>query len=412
MRVILIPIGSAGDVFPYLAIGRRLRERGHDAVVVTSGYFRQTVEAQGLRFREFGTAEQFRQIMQDPNLWHPMRGFKTVMAAMHDQAGLMRTLESELQPGCVMVAHSLAFAARLLQEKLGAAMISITLQPAVLRSFHEGPTMSGSRRTSDMPLWLQRGMWWIADRFMVDPYVARVLDPLRDSLGLPRIRRFFREWIFSPDLTIATFPEWFAARQPDWPGQLRQTGFPLSDCFGGETPAELETLLASGDPPIVFTPGSANIHAREFFTAAAGACHKLSRRGVLLTRHPEQLPASLPAAVSHFPFAPLSQILPRCAALVHHGGIGTTAAGLAAGVPQLIMPLSHDQPDNAARVLRLGAGTRLWPRQFTAERVAASLQPLLESADVRHRCQDYACRCAAQDGVSEAADLIEARLRA
>ncbi len=407
MRVILIPIGSSGDVFPYLGLGQRLAARGHEIVVITNGHFRGLVESLGFTYDEFGSDEQYRKALHNPDLWHPLKGFKTVMAMLADQAGLMRTLRAHLTPDTIVVAHSLAFAAIILQEKEQVPVVSLTLQPAILRSVHDGPVMMGNHGITRWPQPVQRAYWWLADRLVVDPIMAKIVDPLRDQYGLPRVRRFFKQWVFSPRLNIAMFPDWYAPAQPEWPGNTHLVGFPLCDVFDVAIPAELEQVLTRGERPIVFTAGTANIHAHEFFAAAADACQRLGRPGILLTRHPAQIPTALPSGVRHFDFAPLSRILPRCGALVHHGGIGTTAAGFAAGVPQVVMPLSHDQPDNAARVVRLGAGDRLWPKRFTGPNLAACLKPLLVSSEVAARCADYARRCANVDALGEAASLVE-----
>ena len=86
--------------------------------------------------------------------------------------------------------------------------------------------------------------------------------------------------------------------------------------------------LDAGEPPIAFTAGSAMVHAREFFAASIEACESLNRRGLVLTRFGDQLPRELPPSVKHVEYAPFGSLLPRCAALVHHGGIGTTAQAL------------------------------------------------------------------------------------
>ena len=107
-------------------------------------------------------------------------------------------------------------------------------------------------------------------------------------------------------------------------------------------------------PTFVFstsTVGDAIMHGTAFFRAAAAACGLLRERGLLLTKYPHQIPADLPPGVRHVAFAPFRQLLPRCAAIVHHGGIGTTAAALTAATPQLVLPLAWDQPDNARRFL-------------------------------------------------------------
>ena len=324
-----------------------------------------------------------------------------------DQAGLMGRIRAHLTPDTVVVAHSLAFGAMILQEKEHVPVISLTLQPALLRSLNDASVMMGNYGITRWPRPVRRAFWWLADRLVVDPIMAKIIDPLRDELGLPRVRRFFKQWIFSPRLNIGMFPDWYASPQPDWPVNTHLTGFPLCDAFDPAIPPELESLLTHGDRPIVFTAGTANIHAQRFFEAAADACRRLGRPGILLTRHRQQIPADLPRGVRPFDFAPLSRILPRCGGLVHHGGIGTTGAGFARGVPQVIMPLSHDQPDNAARVVRLGTGDRLWPKRFTGPNLAACLKSLLDSSEVATRCADYAQRCGQVDALGEVASLIE-----
>jgi UDP:flavonoid glycosyltransferase YjiC (YdhE family) len=146
---------------------------------------------------------------------------------------------------------------------------------------------------------------------------------------------------------------------------------------------------------------------RPFFDAAADACRRLGCRGVLLTRYRQQVPERLPPNVRHFDYVPFSRLLPRSAALVHHGGIGTTAQALAAGIPQLVMPMSHDQPDNAARVERLGVGLSLAPRRFQGPAVAAALERLLHTPEVGARCRAVAERMAGCGAVEQTCLALE-----
>jgi UDP:flavonoid glycosyltransferase YjiC (YdhE family) len=149
------------------------------------------------------------------------------------------------------------------------------------------------------------------------------------------------------------------------------------------------------------------IHGKQFFEESTKACAQLNRRGILLTRHPEQIPPQLPSRVRHVDYAPFTELLPRCAALVHHGGIGTTAQALRAGCPQLIMPMAHDQFDNALRITRLGVGASISVRGYRASRIAEQLRPLLESRQVREQCADVSRRFVATRPLEDAADLIE-----
>jgi rhamnosyltransferase subunit B len=172
-------------------------------------------------------------------------------------------------------------------------------------------------------------------------------------------------------------------------------------------PAELERFLAEGDAPLVFTPGSGNRQARRWLARAVQAAQRLGRRALLLTPHREQVPASLPPGVLWLPYVPLRALLPRAAALVHHGGIGTTAEALRAGVPQLVVPLAYDQFDNGARVEALAAGRMLAGWRARPRQLAATLAALLVSDDVRAGCAAAAARIAGDEHVDVAAMVEE-----
>jgi UDP:flavonoid glycosyltransferase YjiC (YdhE family) len=166
-------------------------------------------------------------------------------------------------------------------------------------------------------------------------------------------------------------------------------------------------FLAAGSAPVAFSPGSANNEAHHFFEAAVDACQRLGRRGILLTKYDHQLPPKLPESVYHVGFVPMSQLLPQTAALVHHGGIGSCSQGFAAGVPQVVRPMSYDQFDNSRRVVRLGVGSEISVRRFTGARVADALAALLASPTVASRCRDLAGRCNGSAALSAACDALE-----
>ena len=141
------------------------------------------------------------------------------------------------------------------------------------------------------PKWFRAAQWWLIDRCLVDPAIGQWLFPFRERLGLPPVRGLFREWIHSPDRVLGMFPEWFASAGAELPAAWRFTGFPLFSEDGvSDVAVEVEQFVDAGPPPILFTPGSANVHGAEFFAAAADACRRLGRRGLLLTRFPEQIP--------------------------------------------------------------------------------------------------------------------------
>ena len=394
-RILLLPIGSSGDVNPFLWIGRHLRERGHEVAVVASPFFARHVAAAGLDHLPIGTEDEYHALTEDPVIWHPRRGTPLVLRYAGEVTGryfdLIRAAAGSDRP--LLLAPATAFGARLAREKLGLPLVTVNLQPGIYRSVHDTAHYGrGLEFLPRSPRWLKRAFFQLVDLRIgraVSPGVARACH----AQGVPAPRNAFREWWQSPDGALCLFPEWFAAPQPDWPPHTRCIGFPLEDLARQHAPdPALEAFLAAGAPPVLFTPGTAMAHGREFFAAALGACQATGRRGLFVTRYPDQLPAGMPPTVRPFDYLPFSDVLPRCAAIVHHGGIGTTSQAFAAGIPQLLMPLAHDQPDNAARVHRLGAGARLWPHEFTADNVASELDRLLASADVRAHCRLLAVR--------------------
>jgi UDP:flavonoid glycosyltransferase YjiC (YdhE family) len=413
VNILLTPIGSAGDNFPFIGLGDRLARRGHRVTVATGEHFAPLVRRYNLNYIQTGTEEEYRQTIANPDIWHPMKGFSMIMRYLGELArrlfGVVESFMNEHGGDAVVVAHSLDFGSLTLQEKFGLPVVTVHLSPALIRTVHQLPTLQGRANLSWMPRWAKRAMWGVINKLYTDKYAGPLVNELRAKLGLAPVRGFFDDRIHSPLLTLGMWPEWFAAPQPDYPPQVKLAGFPLFD--GAEAqpvPGDVETFVAAGPPPIVFTPGSANAHASRFFDAALGACERVGRRALFLTKYTEHLPAALPGFAHHSPFAPLTLLLPRCAALVHHGGIGTTSAALAAGVPQLIMPLSHDQPDNAYRIKRLGAGDRLLPKHFKAKSVAKILRTLVESPEAKDRSAQLAGRLAREDGLGRSSALIEA----
>ena len=403
IHFLLVGLGSAGDVHPFVGIGRALRSRGHRVTLITNPYFQAGVIAAGLEFSPISSEEELLDGMRNPDLWHPYKGFAFVARQLMVPfiRELYHLLDRQIGSGpTVIVAPGAALEARVLNERHGVPLATVYLQPVLIRSLIESPRLPMTLMGRGMPRWCKRLQFWVADNLFIDPLLRPELNAFRAELGLPAARGIMRSWWNSPEKVLGLFPDWFAPPQADWPANLRLTGFPLWDESAvAEPPAGLEDFLAAGSAPIVFTPGSAMMHGHAFFKAAVEACRLLGRRGILLTKFAEQLPAKLPADVAHFRFVPFSQVFPRAAAVVHHGGVGTCAQGLAAGVPQLIMPMSHDQPDNAARLERLGVGRELKPKHFRGPRVAAELRPLIDRPGILDRCRTLAARMDARQSL-------------
>ncbi len=409
MDYLLIALGSHGDVHPFIGIGRGLAARGHAVRVIANEVFGETVRKAGLGFVKLGTGQEYRRIMENADVWHQTKGPKAIMNFVGENLRIAYdAVRATASADTILVGSTMAFGARCASEAHGYRMATVHLAPICIRSSVVMPLLPGGMNMNALPRFARGGFWRIADRWIIDPMILPVLNPFREELRLPPVRRFQQGWWHAPMLTIGLWPEWFFPRQSDYPEQARLAGFVQYD-EGDHVSldADLVRWLDAGDAPIAFTPGSAMLFGQDFFQAAAAACVRIGRRGLLLTRHAEQIPKSLPDTVRHVPFAPFGQLLPRCCALVHHGGIGTTAQGLRAGVPMLVMPMSHDQFDNAAICKRLGVADWLSRRKFTAGRVAEKLDWLLTSPEVKSACDRVADLAKRDRAVETACDLIE-----
>lgn len=412
MHFILATIGSAGDLFPFLWIGRALRERGHRVDFLGPEQHAPYVEAAGLAFHGLPVDMA---VLDHPDLWHATRGLAVVWQATRPAMARLPQLVEALareQPNerRVLLVHPLALPeADLCRHACpGLQIAAAWLAPSNLPTVHD-PLLLGPW---PVPAWVPHGarrwLWRALAARFVDPVALPGLNTARVERGLVQVDSLLDYLPTIADLSLALFPDWFAAPQPDWPQPLFQAGFALYDPDPNAAPsAELRTFLDGGTPPVVFTPGTGNRQARGYFEAAAQATRALGLRAIFLTPHAEQLPATLAPDICWQAYVPLKALLPHVAALVHHGGIGTTAEALRAGRPQLLVPLAHDQFDNAARVVALGLGASLHAARVTPQRMARALQQLVGNPQVAARCVQVAARFTQGSGVERLCARLE-----
>jgi UDP:flavonoid glycosyltransferase YjiC (YdhE family) len=350
--------------------------------------------------------------MQTPAVWRQIRSAKALARQIPESMGTeFHAIGERYEPGrTVVVASGGAFGARIAHEKLRAPLATVLVQPSALRSVHKMPTGPGILAMLErLPPPAKRALFRLLDVVVDRVFHVSEVNAFRATLDLPPVTRLMKDWWLSPQRVIALFPDWFGTPQPDWPGQLRMTGFPLYDgrVGAGDLPIEVQSFLESGEAPVVITPGSGIMHDHSFIEASVRACELIERRGVLLTRHTEQVPQPLPDSIRHFDYVPFGQLLPHAAAMVHHGGIGTLAQGIATGIPQLIVPMVNDQPDNAQRLKMLGVGDSLKPSEFSASTAARKLHGLLLSSEIAIRCRALAHRLNPADARQQACELVE-----
>ena len=428
-RILLTTMGSLGDLHPYVSIGLELQRRGHQAVIATHGLYRERVEAQMLdfapvrpNFENWGDTSSVLRDAMDERRGSEVVLHKLVLPYLRDSLDDLRRAAVGAD---LIVDHVLTFTAPLVAEKLGIPRVSTALQPMAMFSAYDPPISPG------VP-WLQplralgpaswRLLWWLAS--LTSRSWFKPLDALRAEMGLPPNGGHPMFHGKSRRLHLVLFSRELAAPQPDWPASAVQPGFPIHDRGeeGQGMPLSLEVFLRQGEAPIVFTLGSSAVFAAGgFYRAAAEAARTLRKRAVLLvgTEGLNEVPGVPPIAhapageqVVAVPYAPHSELLPRALAIVHQGGVGTTAQAMRAGKPMLVVPWSHDQPDNADRLRRIGVARVLPRSQVSAPAFAHELAALLGDAGLASRATEMAARVRAEPGAAGAADAIERLLAA
>lgn len=411
MRILISTAGSHGDVLPFIALAREFNARGHDVILYANPFFERYAAQAGISFVPVGSIEAYHILFNEQAQHDPRKAFAQAAKHIADVCpDYYWAMKADVIPGqTIVIGNSLLFAARLLQETDNVPCATVHLAPSVFQSDLRPARLTPIWINETSPALLKRLAWWSLDRFFYAPHFAAPLNRFRAELDLPPVERIFSGWIHGADIVLGLFPGWFAAPQADWPA-VTLTGFPLYD--HGEAVAlspALEAFLGAGPAPVVFSAGTATATAADFFKTSMHACRLAGVRAVFLSHFAHQIPASLPDNILAVEYAPFSALLPRAAAFVHHGGIGTTSQALRAGVPQLIRPVAFDQFDNAQRAVRLGVAKELLPNQYTARAAAAALTDLVGNVPLKQACRNVALNFVQAAPIATACDAILAR---
>jgi UDP:flavonoid glycosyltransferase YjiC (YdhE family) len=414
-QIVLTTIGSLGDLHPLIAIGLGLRERGHNVVFATIKDYRSKIESLGF---EFHALRPDYIAMDDPEMITRMMDIqKGTERVVRDYllANLRDTytdLMNAAQKADFIVTNEIVYAARIVAEKLRIRWAFCALAPGSFFSAYDPfvlPPFPALAKLRSFGPAVNRQVMNFA-KFVTRSWGEPIYQ-LRRELGLPPVGNPIVDDKFSPYLVLALFSSVLGAPQPDWAANTVVTGFPFYD---GNQPTglvpKLKQFLDAGEPPIIFTLGSAAVLSPgNFYQESIETTKQLNRRAVLLIGK-NQSPENLPESVVAFDYAPYSEIFPHAGAVVHQGGVGTTAQALRAGCPTLIVPYSHDQPDNAARVERLGTSRTIPRKQYSASRATKELRELLNNPRYTARAAEIGRIVQAENGVRVACDEIEKQL--
>lgn len=419
MRIVLSNIGTFGDINPLIALALELKRRGHTPVMTLPAVYRPKIVPLGLEFHDLRpdidpTNTLLVQMVYDVNKGTETGLRKFLFPALRDTFADLLDAATKPVRADLLLLGELNYAGPLVAESTGIPWASYVLAPFSFFSAFDPPVLPPYprlARADKVVPGMGRGIRRLA-RFVTRHWPEPIYE-LRRELGLPMGPNPIFDAKHSPNLVLALFSRALGVEQKDWPANTLITGFCFYDSDAGNAalPPNLEEFLAAGEPPVVFTLGSAAVLAAgDFYEQSARAAMRLGVRAVLLIGNdPRNRPeTALPESICIAEYAPYSALFPRARLIVHQGGVGTTAQCLRAGRPMLIMPYSHDQPDNARRMKRRGVAQVIQRASYKPWRVSRRLTSMLAVPDYEREAQNVAAALALEDGVKSACDALEA----
>lgn len=418
MRIVLSNIGTLGDINPLIAIALELKRRGHSPVMALPGVYESRIKPLGLEFHPVRPDIDPNNSLLIEMIYDVNHGTETglrefLFPALRQTYDDLLDAATKPERADLLLLGELNYAGPIVAEVTGIPWASYVLAPLSFFSAFDPPVLPPYPRLAKADKAVPgfgRVIKRVA-RFVSRKWPAPIYE-LRRELGLPKGANPLFDAKHSPNLVLALFSSVLGVEQKDWPEHTLITGFCFYDADAGNAalPQSLEAFLAKGEAPVVFTLGSAAVLAAgNFYEQSARVAMRMGVRAVLLIGSDarNRPNVELPDSICLAEYAPYSALFPRASVVVHQGGVGTTAQCLRAGKPMLIMPYSHDQPDNARRMRRLGVAKEIKKDNYTPAKVVKKLQAIWDDPSISLRAQEVAAQLKEEDGVKSACNALE-----
>ena len=422
MRIVLSNIGTYGDINPLIALALELKRRGHTPVMAIPEVYRSRIAPVGLEFHPIRPdidpannvlVEMVYDIKHGTE--HGLRNF--LFPSLRQTYDDLLDAATKPSRADLLLLGELNYAGPIVAEATGIPWASYVLAPLSFFSAFDPPVLppypklaKADKRVPGFGRVIKR-----VARFVSRKWPEPIYE-LRKELRLPRGENPLFDAKHSPYLVLALFSRVLGVEQKDWPANTLITGFAFYDADSGNAklPPHLDQFVATGEAPLVFTLGSAAVLAAgDFYEVSAQAAVELGMRAVLLIgSDPRNKPKQkLPDSICVAEYAPYSKLFSSASVVVHQGGVGTTAQCLNAGKPMLIMPYSHDQPDNARRMKRIGVAKVIQKAKYTPQKVTRKMRKILDDPEIARTARVVAEELRKEDGVKTACDALESLYR-
>jgi rhamnosyltransferase subunit B len=414
-RITLVTMGSWGDLFPFVGLGQSLIERGHDVRLAASPAWEDIVTEASVPFVGVGRPLGFEELGQHPEILKPGAiGLRHALGRfIFDQVEeLTRDLRDAFDGADLVVLHPAEVVAHNVAEALGVRRVIATVFPGMIPSSYTVPGGSPIGPWQGFVGRVANRLSWTAGQAVTALMFDRPINCHRRDLGLSPIRSaLFGLSLRADGIVVMASPQVIDV-PPDWPANVETTSFVAWDRAAQRPlPRAVEAFLTNGDPPVLVTLGSSSALApADFFSRAARVALDEGARALVVTG-PAQAPLGLRDVdgVHVTAYASFSVVMPRCRAVIHHAGVGTTVEAIRAGLPQVAVPKGFDQPDTAARIETLGIGVSVaWRKRHRG--LVSALHRVLSEVPFAERAAALGAQVRTEDGALGSARAIERHL--
>lgn len=419
-RIVVTTFGSTGDLNPFVALGLALRSNGHDVLFAVEDNFQQQVSLLGFPVRVL-TGDQAKAIgpysHQIFNSDQPLTSLKLLLDRyiLPTLPAKVAELREICQEADLLISVASQFAASIVADLIQIPWIAVILTPSTLPSASIAAHPLSAQLPGSLQRLSNRFSWFLGGMFLRQ-VVDKPVNRLRRTLHVPPRSDLMWTGNLSPRFTAMAVSSALVPRPDDWPEFVQMTGFCFWDGSADwQLPETLKAFLHTRKPVVAVTAGTVALEERAlfapYFQTSIESILACGARALLINAPDNTISPEHCEDVLHVSFAPFSEAFPACAAVIHHGGIGTIAQCLRTGVPALVVPGGMDQPFNAAQVVQRKAGVWIPRKRYTARRARQALKALLDTPTYKEHARKIQAQITREDGVATLCTEVERILR-
>ncbi len=419
-HIIISALGSRGDIHPFLAIAIEFKNRGSSNITfLVNDYYHDLVVEHGFKHISIGTKENQIEFINDQRIWDTRYDVaalgwdRTIRPAIETAYKVVEDAHKSGDKVLVIGLQHIMNGALMAAEVFDLPSVNMTLSPQLVITHADLlPSTPIKHHSFD---WLSKNIKQkfinrvrsISLKVVMEKDYFWQLNGMRRFRKLKPIKDFSTDTVLSKNsLQICLFPSWFGQPASNWPENLHLTGFPLFDEVKHEVHKDVEQFINEQGKPILFTFGTGVFDTDELFKVGLAACEALGYPGLFVGGEIDENFITSKKYM-HIKYVDFESVFPKCLAVVHHGGIGTLAQAIQAGVPQLIRPQAFDQFDNADRVHNLGLGSFVLRKNFNVRNIARTLNIIMKSQTIKEQIKHCASVMRSSNPIERVCDLIE-----